>query len=141
MQRYCCGFAFSKGDDLVLLIQKNRPDWQRGRFNGIGGKIEFGETPLDAMIRETKEETGLEDLPWEPFAVLSGMGWEVFFFVARNVDVVAARQLTDEMLAVCPSDALPNNVIPNLKALIPLALDKTIARPIWLTDNSVRIAA
>ena len=117
------------------------PGLAEGRFNGIGGQIEFGETPLDAMIRETKEETGLEDLPWEPFAVLSGQGWEVFFFMARNVDVVAARQLTDEMLAVCPSDALPSAVIPNLKVLIPLALDKTLARPIWLTDNSIRIAA
>ncbi|BBI30768.1 7,8-dihydro-8-oxoguanine triphosphatase [Cohnella abietis] len=30
-----------------------------GRWNGVGGKIEDKETPIESVIRETKEETGI----------------------------------------------------------------------------------
>jgi 8-oxo-dGTP pyrophosphatase MutT (NUDIX family) len=29
----------------VLLIEKQKPAWQRGKLNGVGGKIEPGENP------------------------------------------------------------------------------------------------
>lgn len=32
----------------------------KGLWNGVGGKIEAGETPLEGAIREIKEETGIE---------------------------------------------------------------------------------
>jgi 8-oxo-dGTP pyrophosphatase MutT (NUDIX family) len=51
-----CGFY----PERVLLIEKNRPDFQRGRFNLIGGKIEEGETWAEAALRELQEESGLE---------------------------------------------------------------------------------
>lgn len=43
----------------VLLIRKNRPQWQAGKMNGVGGKVEPGETPQGAAPRELFEETGL----------------------------------------------------------------------------------
>lgn len=50
--------AFIKRKDEILLINRNYQPWQ-GCWNGIGGKIEKNETPLEAIIRETYEETGL----------------------------------------------------------------------------------
>jgi hypothetical protein len=55
--RYVLGFVFSEDSSRVLLVWKNRPAWQAGKLNGIGGKIEAGETPLQAMQREFREET------------------------------------------------------------------------------------
>jgi ADP-ribose pyrophosphatase YjhB (NUDIX family) len=49
------------GDDL-LLVSKNSPAWQNGRLNLPGGKVEDGETPFDAAVRELKEETGYDPL-------------------------------------------------------------------------------
>lgn len=58
------GFYFQQAvptakDVRVWLIKKSKPVWQRGLFNGIGGKIEPGETPYQAIRREFEEEAGL----------------------------------------------------------------------------------
>lgn len=44
----------------ILLVEKDRPEWQKGKLNLVGGKIEAGESVADAVIRELREETGLE---------------------------------------------------------------------------------
>ena len=62
--RYVVGFAFDHKLEGVLLCQKNRPEWQAGKLNGLGGKIENGESPIEAMIREFKEEAGLDHHGW-----------------------------------------------------------------------------
>lgn len=43
-----------RGDE-ILLIEKKR-GLGAGKINGPGGKIDPGETPLEAVIRETQEE-------------------------------------------------------------------------------------
>jgi 8-oxo-dGTP diphosphatase len=42
-------------DGMILLIEKKR-GIGAGKVNGPGGKIDPGETPLEAVIRETQEE-------------------------------------------------------------------------------------
>ncbi len=51
--------------DYVLLIEKKR-GIGKGLYNGVGGKINPGETPVQAAIRECKEEIGVTpiDLTW-----------------------------------------------------------------------------
>ena len=61
--KYVVGIVYNK--ENVLLISKKRPTWQAGMLNGIGGKIEPGENPLQAMIRECKEECNLDIENWE----------------------------------------------------------------------------
>lgn len=46
-----------RGDEL-LLLNREKPAWM-GCWNGIGGKIEQGETPRQSMLREIEEETGI----------------------------------------------------------------------------------
>ncbi|MCR8455531.1 MAG: 8-oxo-dGTP diphosphatase [Candidatus Korarchaeota archaeon] len=48
----------------VLLIKKKR-GLGAGLYNGIGGKVEEGEVPLQAVIRECIEEIGAEPLEIE----------------------------------------------------------------------------
>jgi 8-oxo-dGTP diphosphatase/2-hydroxy-dATP diphosphatase len=45
--------------DKILLGMKKR-GWGEGKWNGFGGKVEEGETIIEAAIREMKEESGLE---------------------------------------------------------------------------------
>jgi len=42
-------------DGKILLIEKKR-GLGAGKINGPGGKIDAGETPLEAAVRETEEE-------------------------------------------------------------------------------------
>lgn len=48
-------------DDEVLMLKKNevKGDMNSSKWLGVGGHIEDGEHPDDAILRETKEETGL----------------------------------------------------------------------------------
>jgi 8-oxo-dGTP diphosphatase len=131
MKTYVCGFLFSPDRSRVLLIRKNRPAWQAGKLNGVGGKIEPGETPHQAMVREFREEAGV-DLPeprWQHVLTLSGKddagaghGWAGHFFRAFG-DLTEASARTDEPLEIHPTAPLPADTIPNLRWMIPLLLD------------------
>lgn len=61
----------------VALIRKAKPEWQKGKLNGIGGKIEEGEGPFAAMVREFREETGVDHRDWGTFAEMTGPDWSV----------------------------------------------------------------
>lgn len=123
-KRYVVGFMFSPSGSSVVLIQKNRPDWQKGKLNGVGGKIEQGETPAEAMRREFYEETGIafNTYSWTLFATLNGPNAVVYVFRAWSDLIGNAFSKTDEEVGKYFADSLPNNILPNLKFLIPLAL-------------------
>jgi hypothetical protein len=52
---YCLGIVLNTKLSHVLLIRKNGGPFP-GKFNGLGGHIEEGEHPQQAMIRELAEE-------------------------------------------------------------------------------------
>lgn len=82
MQDYSVGFLHNDYD--VALIRKDRPAWQAGFLNGIGGKIEPGESPHDAMIRECHEEAGRFVGPWDHFLTLEGTTARVYCFAVYD---------------------------------------------------------
>lgn len=47
------------GKTLMLHRNKKDGDYHQDKYNGIGGKLEAGESPEECAIREVKEETGL----------------------------------------------------------------------------------
>ncbi|MBQ7010353.1 MAG: 8-oxo-dGTP diphosphatase [Clostridia bacterium] len=48
-----------EGKFLMLHRIKKNEDVNAGKWIGIGGKLEDGETPNDCLLREVREETGL----------------------------------------------------------------------------------
>ncbi len=55
-KNYVVLMLFNEKYDKVLLVRRNKNPY-KGCWNGIGGKIEIGETPVDAAKRECLEET------------------------------------------------------------------------------------
>ena len=47
------------GNNKIILVKKNGGPYD-GKFDLPGGSIEFGETPLEALKRELKEEIGID---------------------------------------------------------------------------------
>lgn len=50
--------CFIKQGERILLLNRNKPALM-GVWNGVGGKLEAGETPLASILREVWEETGI----------------------------------------------------------------------------------
>lgn len=76
-------------DNKTLMIYRNKKknDYHEGKWNGLGGKFELGESPEECAIRELKEESGLvaENLIMKGFITFPMFDekddWYVFVFV------------------------------------------------------------
>lgn len=123
-QRYCCGFIFSYDQSQALLMLKCKPDWQRGRYNGIGGKCNDGEPYGDAMAREQREEILGHVESWRLYAILDTEHAEVaFFFGHGHVGQIFSRE--NEIVQAFDVAKLPLNALPNVHWLVPMALSMT----------------
>lgn len=133
-QIYVAGFAFNDDGDSLWLIQKTKPEWQKGRYNGIGGKVEQNEAPMIAMIREFKEETGLDTNGWKHWITLRGQTAVVYvysiilsgpeFFKPRTVEEEQVINVEYPLSSFCH-----NTVIPNLRWMLPLIHEYTFLKP------------
>ena len=127
---YVLALLFTADAREVVLVRKTRPAWQAGRVNALGGKLHGGENPLDGARREVREEAGVDIDGWEEFLVWRDPEYRLR--VVRAFDDAArdARTAEDQEVFLARVDALPPNVIDNLRWLIPLALDRDVSVPI-----------
>ena len=55
----------TRGDEVLMLHRiKKKNDLNEGKWIGIGGKFEEGESPDECLLREAMEETGLTLTSW-----------------------------------------------------------------------------
>jgi 8-oxo-dGTP diphosphatase len=156
MKHYVAGFMKDFSSN-VALVRKNKPKWQAGRLNGIGGGILDGETPLAAMRREWWEETGIPHTNWTHFAEIRFPETIVHFFkdIVWTLPVFPAVNDIGEAIEIWPVDIVAAmsdfSVIPNLKWLLPMAFSDPDAKfalltPVAANDNvtlpiGVKVAA
>jgi 8-oxo-dGTP diphosphatase len=134
MIKYVVGFAFSEDLRTVALILKTHPEWQKGFLNGVGGHIEIGESPTQAMIREFKEETGCDTihLQWSHYARMTGNNNDGLEFTCDCLATIIpdlflnVKSVTDEVIQFVHLGSLVNlseKMIDNLPWLIMAAID------------------
>lgn len=130
-QNYVVGFAFSEDREEVVLIRKNRPAWQAGKLNGVGGKFEADKDAdmVACMCREFSEETGVETVPddWHYYTKVVGRDGDVYFYRMFDDKALTAQTKSDEPVEITAVDFahIRAEGLSNLVWLIGIALDET----------------
>jgi 8-oxo-dGTP diphosphatase len=84
--------AYIRRNGRTLMLYRNRKegDYHNGKWSGLGGKFEQGESPEDCLKREVLEESGLVVLKWRlngflTFPTFDGTNdWYVFVFTVTE---------------------------------------------------------
>lgn len=80
------------GKTLMIHRIKKESDMHRGKWNGLGGKLEPGETPEECALREIYEESGLTVSNLTLKGVLTfpnfnnGEDWYAFVYIGSGVE-------------------------------------------------------
>lgn len=134
---YVVGFAYN--NECVLFLLKSKPEDQKGKLNGVGGKMEKEDnySPFKAMQREwTEEINGALDVQpdWEYKGLFYGEEWNVHVFSAKTYAELASlngkgNDIGERFVAV-PLNAIntwvKNLGMPNLKWILPLVFDERV---------------
>lgn len=120
MKEYALSYVEYEGS--VLLIEKLKPDWQKGRINLPGGSLDMGEWPERAAARELHEEANLLAFHVVPMGVIDGPDWRVHVIKCLVKNIEQWASMTDEAVFWMPiNDALQHKkLIPNLRVIVPL---------------------
>lgn len=85
-------YVRSAGKTLMVHRTKKANDMHMGKWNGLGGKLEAGETPEECAVREVLEESGLcisnpilKGLLTFP-AFANDEDWYAFVFIATQFE-------------------------------------------------------
>jgi 8-oxo-dGTP pyrophosphatase MutT (NUDIX family) len=119
MTVYVVGFVTD--GKKVLLIKKNRPKWQKNLFNGLGGVAKDGETPLEAMRRETREECSLviEDNNWLEIDTLeypeNDVTLHIFQAKVSKKFIKNYKTTTDEVVRLFKIKNLPKSLVADVE--------------------------
>jgi 8-oxo-dGTP diphosphatase len=81
-------------DNCTLMLHRNKKenDYHKGKWNGLGGKAEAGESPEECAIRELYEESGLKAKKMQmkgfiTFPMFDGINdWHVFLFTVSEFE-------------------------------------------------------
>jgi 8-oxo-dGTP diphosphatase len=83
--------CYIKHNGRTLMVHRNKKpnDIHEGKWNGLGGKFEAGETPEECVLREIFEESGLTIQNPKlcgllMFPKFRGNDWYVFVFTAKD---------------------------------------------------------
>jgi 8-oxo-dGTP pyrophosphatase MutT (NUDIX family) len=128
----CSRYHATKEQYQVLVVLKNRPEWQAGKYNLIGGKVE-DELPDVAAKRELFEEAGLKASKMVLMGTLHGETEKegvvqsniIYCFKALLEDGYAALEPrpeeTEPVFWMSMEDVLNNKrLMPNLRVIIPM---------------------
>ena len=82
--------CYIEKDDSYLMLHrvKKNVDVNKGKWIGVGGKFEAGESPDECLKREVREETGLELTSYRMRGVLTfqSVGWETEYIFLYTAD-------------------------------------------------------
>lgn len=101
------------GTMLMLHRIKKDHDVNKGKWIGVGGKFEAGESPDDCLLREVREETGLVLTRWRyrgiiTFCYNDNEAEYMHLYTADGFRGELARDCREGVLRWVPKDEIPS---------------------------------
>lgn len=108
--------GFITNANRIMLIEKKKPAWQKGMFNGVAGQILEDEDPAQAISREAQAQTGLSGLRWTEI-FMKNKEEDVFYLNAETSTLEFNRFKKDaaEDIHVFSIEVLPDNCVHNVR--------------------------
>jgi 8-oxo-dGTP pyrophosphatase MutT (NUDIX family) len=120
--------AVSLNGSKIVLIEKKKPEWQAGFLNLVGGRIEEGEDPQAAAIREFTEETGLQldEIIYGGVIVAEDCSVYCFDALINDEQLKPRAEETEKVDWYTWEDVKKSDkLIPNLRLIVPLLFSGT----------------
>lgn len=135
---YVLGFIFDKEYEHVVIQTKNRPQNLAGMKNGLGGKIEPKETPLEAIVREVREEGGVSipAFAWEGTGRIVDIDFDILVFASAIDDLSLVIAQEDEPLEIMNVASAINH--PDMAPHVAECLTTALARHVKKAPSSGR---
>ena len=127
--RYTLCFL-TRGADVLLLHRRRPPN--QGLWNGVGGRIEPGEAPLESVLREVREETGFV-LPGARYAGV--LTWEGFETPAGGLYLFTAEAPAGQQPGPCSEGELAWKPLPWLFTSPEVVSNLHVVGPLVLASN------
>ena len=70
MRNTTLGYLYCGNDWLMLYRNKKKNDLNQGKWVGVGGKFEAGETAEECFLREVREETGFVPVSYRQIGLI-----------------------------------------------------------------------
>lgn len=134
-KRYVLGFAFTPKGEVVLIYKIKGMDHLVNKFNGLGGRMEGDEYPVDTMVREFLEEARVYTTreQWRivapvQFAAKRGGYILTAQLTQAQADFIRIQRPVTEEGTVCLIDTnttalVGGNFMPNLAWMVGMCLD------------------
>ncbi|MBI4424287.1 MAG: 8-oxo-dGTP diphosphatase [Elusimicrobia bacterium] len=135
------------------MLHRNAPreDFHAGKWNGLGGKCEPDESPLEAAGRELAEESGLElaaeafrplgVLQFPAFKPAAAEDWLVFVFTVAVPPAQRRREMPcaeGTLHWIAREKLLELNLWPGDREFLPLVLEgKPFIGSFWYRDGAL----
>ena len=133
--------------DDVLLILKDKPAYLKGKLNLCGGKIEEGESVIDAAVRELEEESGFKPCSKPLYCGKIVCSDCEVHCVSVEVDEFESRwykpreEETETVMWYTRKAAFDDpRLMPNLRVIIPLLYLKVCGWTIFDVDTATSTA-
>lgn len=114
----------------VLLSRRANTGWMDGKLCIPGGHVEAGETPLQAIVREIREELGVtvEPVQLEFLCVVArkgtGIEYVAYVFALRDSGIAFRNAEPDKCSELVWVDVneLPDDIIPDFEVILAQAV-------------------
>jgi ADP-ribose pyrophosphatase YjhB (NUDIX family) len=83
-------------DGSIVIVKEEQPGFSGSYVSILGGRMEPGEAPDVAALREMREESGFSAKSlelWDAQQPVNKIDWAVYTFIAKGVEKVGEQQL------------------------------------------------